>query len=117
MQRTPTIPKSGSRNLIQTLTIRMAVPADVPALKQLAQLDSAPPPEPVAMLVADVGGDLHAALSLDGGPAIANPFQRTAEHVAMLAARVSQLQTPMPRTATRRLRSIRTARMAAASRA
>lgn len=115
MQRTPAIPAHASRNP-ETLTIRMAVPADAPALRQLAELDSAPPPEPGPMLVAEVGGELHAALSLDGGPAIANPFQRTAELVAMLAARVLQLQTPTPRPATRRWRSIRAARLASAPR-
>ena len=115
MQPTPTIPTHASRNP-DTLTIRMAVPADAPALRQLAQLDSAPPPEPAPMLVAEVGGELHAALSLDGGPGIANPFRRTAELVAMLAARVRQLQTPASRPATRRWRSIRAARLASAPR-
>ena len=116
MQPTPTIPTHASRNPVETLTIRMAVPADAPALMQLAQLDSSPPPEPAPMLVAEVGGALHAALSLDGGSAIANPFQRTAELVAMLAARVRQLQTPTPRPVTRRWRSIRAARLTSAPR-
>jgi len=118
MQPTPMIHPQASRNPVDTLTIRMAAPADAPALRRLAQLDSAPPPEPVPSLVAEVGGELQAALSLDGGPAIANPFQRTAELVAMLAARVRQLQTPAPapRPATRRWRSIRAARLASAPR-
>jgi hypothetical protein len=70
------------------------------------------------MLVADVGGELHAALSLDGGTRIANPFERTADLVAMLAARVRQIQapTPTPRPATRRWRSIRPAHLASAPR-
>jgi hypothetical protein len=116
MQPTPRIPTNASRNPVETLTIRMAVPADAPALRQLAQLDSAPPPERVPTLVAEVGGELRAALSLDGGPAIANPFQRTAELVAMLAARVRQLQPAAPRPATRRWRSIPAARLASAPR-
>jgi hypothetical protein len=78
----------------QALTIRMAVPADAPALRQLAQLDSAPPPEQVPMLVAALDGDLCAALPLSGGTAIANPFRRTAEIVAMLTSRARQLQAP-----------------------
>lgn len=78
----------------QTLIIRMAVPADAPALRRLAQLDSAPPPEQVPMLVATVDGDVCAALPLSGGTAIADPFRRTAEIVAMLTARARQLQAP-----------------------
>ena len=78
----------------ETLIIRMAVPADAPALRRLAQLDSAPLPEQVPMLVAAVDGDVCAALPLSGGTAIADPFRRTAEIVVMLTARARQLQAP-----------------------
>jgi hypothetical protein len=115
MQPTPTIPTRDPRNPDETLIIRMAGPADAPALRHLAQLDSAPPPESVPTLVAEVGGEMRAALSLDGGPAIANPFERTADLVAMLAG-VGQVQTPTPRPATRRWRSIRAPRLASAPR-
>lgn len=83
----------------EALTIRMAASADAAALSRLAQLDSAPSLEPVAVLVAEVGGELRAALPLDGGRAIADPFQRTAELVAMLDERARQLQAPAPRRA------------------
>jgi hypothetical protein len=103
MQPTATIPSRASRDSAEVLTIRLAVPADAEALDRLAQLDSAPPPAPVPMLVAEVAGELRAALPLDGGPAIADPFRRTAELVAVLAERSRHLMPP-PRRATRRRR-------------
>jgi len=107
MQRTPMFRIHTSPDPRETLTIRMAKRADAPALIRLAQLDSAPPPEPGLTLVAEVGAELRVALSLDGGPAIANPFQRTAGLVAMLVARARELETPAPGPRTRRWRSIR----------
>jgi hypothetical protein len=67
------------------------------AILRLAQLDSARRPSgPV--LVAVVGGEPAAALPLDGGPAIADPFQRTAELVSLLELRVAQMRDrPSPR--------------------
>jgi hypothetical protein len=103
MEPTATIPSHPSRNSADTVTIRMALPADAEALGRLAQLDSAPPPAPVPMLVAEVGGELRAALPLDGGPAIADPFRRTVDLVAILAARKRQL-APLPCRAARRWR-------------
>jgi hypothetical protein len=116
MQPTATIPSDTSRNSAQTLTIRMAGSADATALSRLAQLDSAPPPEPVPILVAEVGGELRAALPVDGGRAIADPFQRTAELVALLAERARQL-APAPRRAAWRWRPLHAPRPAAAPRA
>jgi hypothetical protein len=78
----------------ETLIIRLAVPADAPALRRLAQLDSAPAPEQVPMLVAVADGEVCVALPLSGGAAVANPFRRTGEIVAMLTARAQQLQAP-----------------------
>ena len=61
------------------------------AIERLAQLDSARRPAgPV--LVAAVGGEPMAALPLDGGPAIADPFQRTAALVSLLELRVAQMR-------------------------
>jgi hypothetical protein len=118
LKHTTTIPSHTSRNPAETLTIRMAVSADAAALSRLAELDSAPPPEPVPMLVAEVGGELRAALPLDGGPAIADPFQWTAELVTLLAERARQLAQPRPpRRAALRWRPLRSTRPAPAPRA
>jgi hypothetical protein len=115
MKSTATTPSRTSRNPAETLTIRMAVPADAEALRRLAQLDSAPPPAPVPMLVAEVGGELRAALPLDGGRAIADPFRRTVELIAILTERTRQLAPP-PRRAARHLRLPRAPRPASAAR-
>jgi len=116
MERTATIPSHPLPNPVETVTIRMAASADAAALGRLAQLDSAPPPEPVRMLVAEIGGELRAALPLDGGPAIADPFRRTAELVAMLSERARQLAPP-PRRAARHWPLHRVLRSAPAHRA
>jgi hypothetical protein len=115
MKSTATTPSRTSRNPAETLTIRMAVPADAEALRRLAQLDSAPPPAPVSMLVAEVGGELRAALPLAGGRAIADPFRRTVELVAILTERTRQL-APRPRRAARHWRLPRAPRPASPAR-
>jgi hypothetical protein len=116
MKSTATTPSRTSRNPAETLTIRMAGLADAEALRRLAQLDSAPPPRSVPMLVAEVGGELRAALPLDGGCTIADPFRRTVELVAILTERTRQLAPPPRRRAARHWRLPRTPRPASAAR-
>ena len=102
---------------METLTIRMAESTDVGALRRLAELDSAPRPVPGPMLMAEVAGELRAALPLDGGPAIADPFQPTAEVVAMLAQRARQFDVSASPPAARRRRPLWAPRGAIAPRA
>jgi hypothetical protein len=73
----------------QSLTIRYATESDRPALTDLAALDSQPAPSGDAVL-AFVGESLVAALPLDGGPALADPFRNTAAIVEMLEVRAAQ---------------------------
>jgi hypothetical protein len=65
--------------------------ADARALARLAGLDSARVPA-APLLVAEVAGELRAALSLHDGATIADPFQRTASLVALLTVRAAQLR-------------------------
>lgn len=117
MKRTAPTPSRTPQDPPETLRIRVAGPADTAALSRLAQLDSAPPPEPTAMLMAELGGHLRAALPLDGGRAIADPFERTAELVAMLVERARQLEPPASRPARRRWPLLRAPRPATVLRA
>jgi len=72
-------------------TIRFAYPDDDSALRALAALDSQPVPAG-PLLVAEVAGQLWAAVSLTGEPrAIADPFHHTAELVALLRERTDRL--------------------------
>ena len=75
---------------LPAVTIRHAFPDDALALLRLAALDSGEPPA-APTLVAEVGGELRAALSLRDGCVIADPFHRTQALVDLLHARAAQL--------------------------
>jgi hypothetical protein len=117
MKQKARIPSHPWPEASEAVTIRMAAPADAAALRRLAELDSAPPLEPVPALVAEVRGELHAALVIDSGRAIADPFEPTAELVAMLVQRAEQLKAQAPRRTARRLRLPGAARTVPAHRA
>lgn len=85
------------------MIIRRSTPADQAALERVAALDSAPALHGDA-LVAEVDGDIRAAVSLTDGRVIANPFVRTAELVDLLELRAAQLTEPCdPRSGRTRL--------------
>lgn len=73
---------------VEPVVLRRALPQDDWALKGLAALDSAPIPTG-DVLVAELGGQVAAALPLDGGRPIADPFRRTAGLVEMLRLRAA----------------------------
>ena len=88
------------------LKIRIATDDDTVALYRLAALDSQAW-EPGEALVAEVDGELRAALPLDGRPPVADPFHRTTDLVALLELRRDQLEQASRRSrrpAGRRLR-------------
>jgi hypothetical protein len=86
-----------------SVTLRFGFPDDSGALARLAVLDSS---EPLAMpvLLAEVGGELHAALSLADGRVVADPFRSTVALVDLLRARSLQLDPAVPRRSLRRPR-------------
>lgn len=72
------------------IVIRPSRPEDHRAVALLAGLDSAAvPAEP--LLVAEVSGELRAALSMRDDAVIADPFHRTAQLVTLLQTRAEQL--------------------------
>jgi hypothetical protein len=96
---------------LPAVTIRHAFPDDALALLRLAALDSSEPPAQPA-LVAEVDGELRAALSLRDARVVSDPFHRTQAVVDLLRARAAQLTaadvqpapTPTRRPAARMLR-------------
>jgi hypothetical protein len=87
----------------ETITIRTSRAEDAGALIRLAVLDSAEPIRGHA-LVAEVDGGVRAALPLDGGRAIADPFTESAHVVALLRAHAAALGAE-PRSETRGVRA------------
>ena len=67
------------------LVLRSATTADAAALERLAALDSASPLTG-EVLLARAGDDVRAALSLDTGCVVADPFYPSADLVALLRA-------------------------------
>jgi len=72
------------------VVLRIADTRDAGALRRLAGRDSAEVPA-APQLVAEVGGDLVAAVSVLDGARIADPFRPTAALVELLVVRAAQL--------------------------
>ena len=71
--------------------IRLATCSDVTALAQLAALAERPIPTNEDVLVAEVDGELRAALRVSGGEPVGDPFYATADLVSLLSLRAAQL--------------------------
>jgi hypothetical protein len=84
------------------ITIRPAYADDEIALRRLAVLDSADSVPPAPLLLAELDGELRAALSLTDGSAIADPFVRTAGALELLRLRARAQAATQPRRARRR---------------
>ena len=80
-------------HLAPTVLIRAARGSDGPALRRLAELDSHEHIPAGELLVAETGDEVVAALSVDTGARVADPFRRTADVVDLLAYRARKLKT------------------------
>ena len=80
---------------MKNLTIRRAAAADEFAVRRLSALDSAFPPTG-DVLLAEVGDELWAALSVDTGHAVADPFRRSGDLVDLLRLRADGLGAEQP---------------------
>ena len=88
---------------MENITIRLATAADRVAVRRLAALDSAFPPTG-EVLLAQADDELWAAVSIDTGHAVADPFRPSAELVELLrlrAARLSGESVAQPRVLAR----------------
>jgi len=85
------------------LVLRPATTSDSADLERLAVLDSS---EPLSgdVLVAYAGGDVRAALSVDSGRAVADPFYPSAELVDLLHTAAGDSRSRRRLTASRRSR-------------
>lgn len=78
-----------------SMTIRYASERDTRDLARLAALDSSKVPAG-ALLVAEVEGELWAAVAIGRGAAIADPFRPSGPVVELLRARARQLVGDAP---------------------
>ena len=75
---------------VDDVTLRLCTVQDDPALERLAQLESRELPGG-RFVVAEVDGELVAAVPLAGGAPFADPFRKTAHLLPLLRARARQL--------------------------
>jgi hypothetical protein len=76
--------------------LRLCRVADDPQLDRLAALAERPLPHG-RLVIAASGGQIVAALPLAGGPALRDPFAKTAHLMPQLELRAAQLRDPAPR--------------------
>jgi hypothetical protein len=98
-----------------SISIRPFADSDARAVREVAQRDSSMVPAGM-LLVAEVGGQVRAVLSLHNGDVVADPFAPSAAVVDLLRTRARQLTGgPPPRRRRRGLLERRTARDAVRS--
>lgn len=91
------------------VTLRICGPADQQALCRLAGLDSARPLEGT-ILAAEIADELLAAICVETGRVVADPFSHTAGLVELLRSRAAQLERGKNRRLARPGRRLRRTR-------
>src|SRR5689334_14990282 len=104
-RREATAPAPGTDPIDVSFTIRRAWPADARALARLAELDSAILPT-APLLLALAGDELRAAVSLQDGTTISDPFRPSTSALELLRIRASQLRAARPAPVTGRVGSV-----------
>jgi hypothetical protein len=92
----------------ESITIRPAYGDDLASLARLAALDSAVRAPASPVLLAEVDGELRAALSLTDDTVIADPFFPTQHLVRLLRAHAAAVTDTRARSTRRPLRRLRT---------
>jgi hypothetical protein len=98
-----------SARAVAPFTIRSALPIDVQAIEALAELDSSRAPRG-QVLLAEVGDELWAALSLDDGHGVSDPFRPSGDALWVLAERARQLRGSRRRERSHRFGPLRPVR-------
>jgi hypothetical protein len=89
------------------ITIRHSADGDRARVLELAQLDGRPAPAG-ELLLAEVGGKLWAAVRIEDGAAVADPFEPSGEVVWLLQMRAEQERAmPAPGSLVGRLMTVR----------
>lgn len=81
-----------------SVVVRLATPADDAAIQRVASLDGRKAPAG-RVLVAEVDGEVIAALSVAGRQAVADPFRWTSDVVALMEMCAEQVATAEPHPA------------------
>ena len=92
--------------------VRRATAADAGRIVTLARLDDRRPPQG-PFLVAELGGEAVAAMSLTSGAIVADPFRRTGDAAEMLRLRAAQLAEQARRAQARERRAAQATPVAA----
>jgi hypothetical protein len=85
-----TVTGTKGADMNDTITIRRSTDSDRAAIARLAALDDRPEPSGQALL-AFVDGELRAALPLEAGRTVADPFHLTGDVVELLRFRAGHM--------------------------